>query len=240
MQAIFKIIVPLFIFGLSFVGCQPVDREATQTAVISVTATAESLNPERLETTMNNVSLALNIPNGWWGNVTDGILMVERMHSVEAANPMSGMLVYIFSPSIDNFNMILTTSQSDYNLAYEVLNQVVSMPTEIGLNVLSYGPVAFDWDHQEAAYYLLTDPDGTRTMVIGVEVPNQNSLVVINVSAPFEQKDRLRETLPSLLASLSINGMSLSDAAINDFPTPLDFPERDIEESVSLELIGDS
>jgi hypothetical protein len=116
-------------------------------------------------------------------------------------------------------------AETDVNLAWYILKQVVHDRSYVGDANISE-PVAFDWDHHDAAYYLLNNRDGTVTMLLAMGMPNGHSLVVCHISVPDDQAQRIREELPRLLESLTIDGQVVNVDALRSLPDPLVFPEK--------------
>lgn len=167
------------------------------------------------------VSLKVIVPDGWETyNTPAGIVLNEHMGSSAPDSPLRGFLIHIFVPTDAGFDM---APADNVNLAWFVLNQVVTNPDYIGSALVS-PPVAFDWDHHEAAYYLLNNRDNTVTMLLALALPDRNNLVVCHVSAPESQAARIRMLLPDLLASLTIDGRHIRPDALRDLPDPLEFP----------------
>jgi hypothetical protein len=135
--------------------------------------------------------------------------------------PLDGVLVHIFIPNMSDFEY---PESNDVNLAWAILNQVVSNPDYIG-NALVSDPVAFEWDNYDAAYYLLNNRDETVTMLLALGMPERDKLVVCHVSVPDRQAARIRAVLPDLLATLTVDGHLIDAVALRDLPDPLVFPE---------------
>ncbi len=169
------------------------------------------------------VSLKVVVPDGWETyNTAAGIVLNEHMGSSAPDSPLRGFLIHIFVPGDENFDM---APVEDVNLAWFVLNQVVTNPDYVGSALVS-PPVAFNWDHYEAAYYLLNNRDSTVTMLLALALPTGDNLVVCHVSAPENQTERIRQLLPDLLASLTVDGQPVRPDALRDLPDPLEFPKE--------------
>lgn len=207
-------------------ACQPI-QQITPTAPVEptdeadVSATTEETVDLWTETEMDGVRLRLPMPHGWTAETRDGLILVEHMSSIATEEPASGILLYVFVPQLDHFN--LPDPEID-NAALAVLRQVVNMPHEIGHNAVASEPVPFVWSDHQAAYYLLSNHDGIKTIVIAVELPESRKLVVCNISLPANQIDRVRALLPTVLDGLTVNGMRLSGDDLNVLPDPLIFP----------------
>ena len=133
--------------------------------------------------------------------------------------PLKGFLIHIFVPPLDEFRMPL----GNENLAWYILMQVVHDPGYVG-NAVASKPVAFDWDHHDAAYYLLNNRDGTMTLLLALALPDHSNLVVSHVSLPADQTNRIQTFLPDLLSSLTIDGKTLEVSALRDLFQHLEFP----------------
>lgn len=224
-------------------ACQPENDSPTASSgtLINVEQEIRTLNQttERrwIETETDGVRIGMWLPSGWAVDTSQGIIMAEHFTGVENGVPNPGMLVYIFVPPLDRFNLEIN---AEANAALHVLNQVVRMPTELGANVAATSPVAFTWDDLPAAYYLLTGTDGVRTLVMAVELEDHGKLVVCNVSIPGSQASRIRELLPRLLDDFRVNDLTLSGAGLNVLPNPLSFPRTDPSAMLSTEVAPSS
>lgn len=203
--------------------------EATPTPITSDTENVDissvipvNTEPRWLETTIDGVKMGIMTPSGWFAEAMDGLMIAEHISPVEGGPPAAGILVYIFAPPLDEFTL---PGEGADNFALLVLRQVIQMPTHVGTDVSVSEPVAFRWGDHDAAYYLLTGADGTRTMVIGLAVPELERLVVANVSVPGQRESALREALPRVLNRLEVNGVVFDGSGLNVLPDPLPFPE---------------
>lgn len=175
-------------------------------------------------TEMNGVRIGLPVPPGWAADIVDGLIVAEHLGRIDGGMPEPGLLIYAFVPPLDQFNVPAYDSD---NVAYHVLNQVVRMPTEIGANVVASAPTSFSWGTHDAAYYLLNSADQTKTLVLAVEIATNGQLLVINLSAPGNQVERIRALLPLLMDGVQIDDDVLSGRELDQLPTPLRFPTRD-------------
>lgn len=174
-----------------------------------------------METEMNGVRLGMRMPKGWAADAEHGLLLAEHTTSTETGDVEVTVLIHCFVPLLDNFDL---PDEATENMALVVLAQAITMPTMIGQNVLVSDPLSFDWDGRDAAYYLLSGMDGSKTIVLAVETVPQRSLVVVNVSMPASEESRVREMLPEVLDGLRINGVTLDGHALDNLPDPLPFP----------------
>jgi hypothetical protein len=167
------------------------------------------------------VSLRIMVPKGWETyNTAAGIVLNEHMGSSAPGSPLRGFLIHVFVPHDQNFIM---PPSSDVNMAWFILNQVVTNPDYVGQALVSE-PVAFEWDQHEAAYYLLNNRDDTVTMLLALALPDHSNLVVAHISVPEDQAPRVRSLLPKLLETLTIDGQRVDAAALHNLPDPLVFP----------------
>lgn len=107
-----------------------------------------------------------------------------------------------------------------------MLKQIIEKPYLIGHARVSE-PAGFEWDGHDAAYYLLNDGEGNRSVLLAFALQRPQRLVVCNFSSPAADAHNIRAMLPSVLSSLTINGTSMDISAINSLPDPLDFPGED-------------
>lgn len=171
----------------------------------------------------DNVDLAIVVPDGWETYNTDAGIVLNEYASATIPDPtLRGILVHIFVPYIDRFSR---PSTADTNMAWWVLKQVVSNPDYVGSALVSE-PVAFTWDHYEAAYYLLNNRNETVTMLLALGLPDHSDLVVCHISAPEDQSPRIRPLLSVILGSLRINGAAVDASSLDDLPDPLEFPQN--------------
>jgi hypothetical protein len=164
--------------------------------------------------------LDIAVPEGWETyNTAAGIVLNEHADSIPN-QPLRGFLVHIFVPHMGDFEL---PALGTANMAWYVLNQVISKRDYIG-DALVSEPVAFEWDHHQAAYYLLNNRDGTVTMLLALALPDQSNMVVAHVSVPRDQADRIRPLLPDLLSTLTVDNQRIDASALRALPDPLIFP----------------
>lgn len=167
------------------------------------------------------ISLKIKIPSGWETyNMASGIVLTEHMGKPETGGVLEGILIHVFIRQMDEFHV---NNSEDGNTAWKMLKQVMADPDYVG-NALVSEPVAFDWDHHDAAYYLLNNRDGTVTLLLAMGLSDNNQVVVSHISLPESQVNRLRPMLPKLLDSLTIDGVVVDVTALNHLPDPLAFP----------------
>jgi hypothetical protein len=201
------------------------------TPTVEPTATTEQM-PESTPTTdkttaweqvdVKGVRLGIEIPDGWEAQETDdGLLIAEHFGTIESNS--AGMLIYLFVHSLDGFQL---PASSDANVAWSALEQISKKREYIGKALVS-APAGFEWDGQDAAYYLLNDGDGNLSVLIAIAISTPQRLVVCRFSSPALRADQIRLMLPELLGTLSINGVTMNMDALHDLPDPLKFPQAE-------------
>jgi hypothetical protein len=177
-----------------------------------------------METEMNGVHIGMRVPSGWAADINSGLLLAEHTSSMDTSEVEVAVLIRIFVPSLDNIphSQIIEAE----NAALALLDQVVNMPSVIGQHVVVSEPVSFNWDGHEAAYYLLSDVYGVKTIVIAVEAP-EDQFVVCNIGMPPSEAPRVREMLPEVLDGLQIDGVAMDGESLDALPSPLEFPVYD-------------
>ncbi|MFN8527441.1 MAG: hypothetical protein U0670_02380 [Anaerolineae bacterium] len=208
--------------------------DASGTATALPYGTVPTHTREWLQLSINEIEVGIWLPAGWIADYQDGLIMAEHVASFSTSSQgLAGMLVYVFSPSLDRFDTAtaepLTPSvgeSSDHNMAWSILTQAVHKPDMIGSAAVSE-PVGFKWDGHDAAYYLLTDPDGIHMLVLAVALPN-SKMLVINVSVPPDFDDsedgNLRDLVPAMLDGMTVNEAVMHGEGLEALPDPLVFP----------------
>jgi hypothetical protein len=178
-----------------------------------------------LETETAGVELGLWKPAGWAADTRSGLALVEQVSEVgdHPAQAMEGVVVHFFFPDLGNFDL----SAGSPNLAMDIMTQAAVLPEVRESAVAISAPAAFEWRDHDAAYYLLTGQSDTRTLVIGIFLPEKDKLLAINVSMPAHEAGQIREMLPALFADFMIDGIELGGADLNRLPQPLPFPLAD-------------
>jgi hypothetical protein len=174
-----------------------------------------------METDVDGVLVGLWLPNGWDVDMDDGLVIAEDTTSPNASGDQ-GIIINCFVPKADAY----PPSWFRSNYAWAVLAWVMRKP-EYTDDMSMTEPVGFDWDDHRAAYYLFTTEDGARGVVLAVEVPGEQKVVGINVSAPIWQSSRIRGMLPELLNGVKIGTSRLDGAALDMLPDALPFPHYD-------------
>jgi len=207
---------------MALAACEP-RSAAPSTEVILLTATPEATEaaalPRWLETEVNGVSVGMWRPNNWETDMTDGLVLAE--HTTSPSEPgEQGIIINCFVPPLEDYD----PGEIRSNYAWAVLDWVIKMPDHTGWDVSVTQPVAFNWDQHQAAYYLFSTGDGVRGIVLAVAVPDEQKVVVINISAPMSQANRIRAALPGLLDGLMIASTQLNKTALETLPDPFPFP----------------
>ncbi len=198
---------------------QPVPPTETPAPTPTAEVTEEAARLHWLEMEMNGVSLGMWRPVNWQTDMSDGLVLAERT-SAPSDPGEQGIIIHCFVPPLEDYQ----PNEVRPNYAWAVLDWVVKMPDHTGWDVAMTEPEGFEWGDHEAAYYLFTTGDGVRGLVLAVEVPDENKVVAINISAPMSQANRIRAALPTLLDGLMVGSNRLSGAALDSLPDPLTFP----------------
>jgi hypothetical protein len=209
----------VFMCVLAAAACRETQPTPTLTATPTPqpTATEEAYIDDYVEVESNGVRLGISVPWGWKAHKTPvGLMMTEHYTSA----PIAGMEVHIFVHTLTGFDL---PTGNDANIALAVLTQIIHDPQYLGRAAVSE-PKGFDWDGHNAAYYLLNTGDGNVTMLVAVIIQKPQRLIVCNISSPDERSQSIRVMLPTLLATLTINGVVMDTAAVNALPVPLVFP----------------
>ncbi|MEO8608479.1 MAG: hypothetical protein ABI690_11380 [Chloroflexota bacterium] len=211
-------------------ACQSALSSAT-TPTVEPTSTVErtpestpknSTTSDWEQVDVKGVRLGIQIPDGWEAQETDdGVLIAEHFGTIESNS--AGMMIYLFVHSLDGFQLPASTHA---NIAWAALEQISKQREYIG-DALVSAPAGFDWNGQDAAYYLLNDGDGNLSMLIAVALSAPQRLVVCRFISPASQADKIRAMLPDVLGTLSINGITMDMDALHELPDPLQFPQAE-------------
>lgn len=192
-----------------------VDIPNTANPIQNVGNTGTTLNvnrsrnaPEWIVADINGVDLGVWLPAGWQYDVTGGLTLIEHMGSIDTGAPAQTITLYFFVPELDG---ILGRDEEHDNLAYAALNEVAGSRDRIGSAEVTR-PVEASWGEVEAAYYTYTAPQDMRGWVLAFTVPNDDQILVANVTAPQTEIIRLRAILPPLLNDLRVNRVRLGDS----------------------------
>ncbi len=194
--------------SIEWIGTEPADVTAAPTPIALIEAEVES------------VDLSIAVPDGWQAQPTDGgILLARYFDTMQGDHKLTDMQVHLFVHRIDAFDSLAADRA---NNALEILKHVVEQPTYIGEAVAS-SPIPLA-SQPEAAYYLLNNRNESITLMIGMTVRDPLRLVGLNISAPFDQADKIRSLLPVLLTKIRVNDSSIDARLIDALPDPLIFP----------------
>ncbi len=190
------------------------------------------VEPYWLEVNIEGIELGLWLPAGWVADVQEGLILAEHYTTFQSGDPMfTGMIVHIFVPPLDTFEIPAELSD-DHNMALMVLSQAIHKPDMIGSATAS-DPQGFTWGAHDAAYYLLTSPDGMQTLVMAIALPERR-LLVLSLSTPMEytpESGGMRDTIAALLEGITVNGVTLHSADLTVLPADFDFPVRPMPQS---------
>ncbi len=181
--------------------------------------------------------LTVDSPEGWTYHLTEfGVMFSEGQERdfQNRNNVFDSFTVHLFVPPVDYFAEYTLPDAATTNLAFSVLDYVRNRPSLVG-DALVSEPVAFEWEGHEAAYYLLNSQDGSLTLLFAVEAPDSNQLLVSNITAPASEMEHIRDVLPHILDTLTINGLQFDASLLNVFPDPLVFPGYDVQQRSPLE-----
>jgi hypothetical protein len=171
----------------------------------------------------DGLTISIPKPSGWESFTTEyGVVIAEQFGTVADQGTLQGLMAYVFVTPIDDLSSPVDDLPD--NRARRVLRQIVADASFVGAARVT-DPTAFTWGAYEAAYYLLTDTESQlKTVVIGLAIPGQESLVIGTLSAPDDQALTLRQALTELFGALTVNGAPLHSGDLTALPDPLDFP----------------
>lgn len=208
--------------ALSTAACR---AGAIATPTVEPTASPTEATPSEIaEVSAEGVTLSLRMPDGWQSIPNDyGILLAEHTELNVAGAP-SGILVFVFVQGTVELDL---DTVEEGNSAYRLLTHVSRRPDASLNNATISQTVPLELGAHEAAYYLLSDGHGNKTLVLAMAAAgNPDTIVVCNVSASREDAGRIREVLPTMLANLSIDGQPVDMRGLEHLPDPLVFPEH--------------
>lgn len=218
------IVISLIIIVLSGCASLPEQDEALSVTLTNSSPIVEETHLPTVNLTIGEISLTLPYPQNWESYTTEyGIVLAEYLGSVATEGQLSGILIHLFVPPLDGFNL---TVSEESNRALVILREILTHPDYVGDATVSE-PYPFMWDDWECAYYLMDNGEGNLTIVIGILDPVVNKLVTVSVSAPLSDEAQIRASLPHLLDNLAINNHVLSgDVLERVLPNPLVFPRH--------------
>lgn len=210
-----------FLLAVAVIGvaCQP---NVTPTPVAEPT----TIPPTEAvaEVSAAGVTLSLDMPDGWQSVPNEhGILLAEHTNLYDSQSP-DGILVYIFVQATVDFEI---ETPPDENPAYRLLSHVAGMPDASLHNATLSQTVPMELGAHEAAYYLLSDGHGNKTLVLALAPDGKpDKIIVCNVSASNHDAARIRAVLPMMLQNLTIDGQPVDMSGLDTLPDPLIFPEH--------------
>jgi len=218
------IVISLIIMVLSGCASSPEQDEALTVTVTESSPTVAEIYVPTVNLTIDDITLGLPYPQNWESYTTEyGIVLAEYLGSVATEGQLSGILIHLFVPPLDDFSLPIA---EESNRALVILREILTHPDYVGDATVSQ-PAPFMWDEWECAYYLMDNGEGNLTIVIGILDPAINKLVTVSVSAPASDELRIRSSLPQLLDNLAINNHVLSGEVLERvLPNPLVFPRH--------------
>lgn len=228
------------IYGIAFILFLSLGVSACQAAgLTSTTPTVSQSNTSSLafssvsdvahtpswkQVDADGVLLGIGVPLGWSAHRAQaGLLLAERSAPIGEDSNTAGMELHIFVSRMEQFEGF---TDSVENPALHALRQAVGDNDLIG-NVLATEPSSFEWDSHPAAYYLLSDGRDSLGVVIGFALEASERLVVLNLSAPKDQRESIRGRLYELLTGFTVNGDELNPDALDAIPDSLAFPDTE-------------
>jgi hypothetical protein len=224
----------LLVFAL--VACRP-DTPATPTAdtLLNINRAPASLlssitagagDATWLESRIGGTTVGIWKPLGWTAVTRGGLTLLQHTPSIAygVSSPENGIIVHIFQPQPETLPAAAHTPEA--NEALSVLNSVFGVPAYMGDAHSISPPVPFTWRTLPAAYYLAGDSE-SWALVLGVDVPDTGSVVVINLSMPPRLAGQAEQLLPALFRDFTVDGVQIGSDGIAELPMPLPFPGRE-------------
>lgn len=207
--------------AMGIAGCQGMQSAAATATLVVPPSPTPSNEQTNIQSEVDDVKISMNVPKGWHSQQARyGVLLVEKTEYVHPNSKLSGMQVYVFVRSVEDFQSAEATNS---NVAWNILNHIVSKPNYIGDAVVT-GPTGFEWKEHDGAYYLLNDAHSNLSLVMALVLPDGKQLVAVNVSCPQERAKDIRLTLPELLMGLTLNDIAIDPSLVAALPDPLVFP----------------
>jgi hypothetical protein len=206
-----------FVVLFSLAACQ----SGAITVTPTVEPTAQPAPDEVAEVRADGITLALNTPSGWQSIPNErGILLAEHAE-LSSSNATNGILVYVFVQPTRELDL---NTPDDTSLALRLLNHVTRKPDSSldDATITETEPLRVGL--HDAAYYLLSDAQGNRTLVLALSSDATDKVIVCNVSASYQDSNRIREVLPMMLSRLTIDGQEVDLSGLDILPDPLIFP----------------
>lgn len=223
MKQIVFLISALLLFGCSSAAeSSRSERNSQIISSVTNTPTIQRVDDSSVTVSVNEINISVKRPQDWEFYTTEyGLVVAESIGAVATNQQIDGLLAHIFIPPVEDFTQSAVDTE---RVAYSIMMEITRSEEFIHNAVVSE-PQAFTWDGEDAAYFLMDNGQGHVTVVLGVVIPGTRTLVTAQISAPDQQANRIRTTLPDLLDGLTIDGRSLSGNTLNTLPDPLDFPE---------------
>jgi hypothetical protein len=198
---------------------------ACQSGAITVTPTleptAQPTPDEVAEVHADGITLALDTPRGWQSIPNErGILLAEHAE-LSGSDTTNGILVYVFVQPTRELEL---ETFDETNLALRLLNHVTKRPDSSLDDATLTQTEPLRVGLHDAAYYLLSDEQGNRTLVLALSSGATDKVIVCNVSASYHDSNRIREVLPMMLSRLTIDGETIDLSGLDILPDPLIFP----------------
>lgn len=170
----------------------------------------------------NGTEISLKKPKHWEIHSTEyGVLIAEKMGSVATRGQLEGLLAFVSVTPLEAENYRINHGSAR---AVFVLDEMIASQEHLG-EVQASNAYTFAWGEQEAAYYLLREPEqNTITLMVGILSADQSVLLTAAISAPQGQAQRIRDMLPVVLGELTLNGTTYPREPLDALPNPLPFP----------------
>ncbi|MBC8171317.1 MAG: hypothetical protein H7X77_06580 [Anaerolineae bacterium] len=222
-------ILSVFVFSLLVAACQPAPSSELSDQNFTIATDQRSETLAVADATDQTVSfrdgtlvLRVNKPAEWESFSTEnGIVIGEHFGSVATGGVLEGVMTYTFVTPLQDF---IAQPRTGANIAQVILGEMLADPI-YSAGITATVPTGFEWGEYAAAYTLLTGKDGNVTIMLGVVVPEIETLLSCTVSSPYAGHQRLRDLLPTLLDGLVLNNIVFKGDALMVLPDPLKFPK---------------
>lgn len=187
----------------------------------TTTPTVPTVRPTQDDTAVqlltNNLVVEVQRPVNWrYYPSSDRIVLSEQMQPVQADGALAGFVANIFfhTPDGDRFPMTEETPTALRAFLRAHAPQHARQVTT---------PVSFQWHGYDAAMYTVQDEHDTRSAVIALAVwqamPELEAprLLMINLSAPDAEFERLDAVLADLLNEFTINEDPLNPVMLTSY-----------------------
>jgi hypothetical protein len=173
-----------------------------------------------ISATLQGHEVRVRLPQGWQHDATDGLLIGENLGRMNSQSLINGTSAYFFVPELDQFGELLTQSG---NLAYRVLQEVQEMP-DLTSGTWVEEPIALASGESYAAYYLYTGVNDVHGMVLALARREAQQILVINMTVPDTDAQKLRSYLPQIVDGLQIGNYAFTYRLLDPMPEALVFP----------------